>query len=277
MTDHVEGRIAGVRGRMLYWQGWTAQEPARGVVVIVHGLHEHGGRYAWAGQQLAAAGFPAYAIDHAGHGRSDGVPGQIGRMSQVVDGVDALVTEAGRRHPGVPRFMLGHSLGSLIALQYLTGNPQQMHGLITSGCALVPTVVSPAERVLAKLLSAVLPGLPITPLDSAQVSRDPAVVDYHRTNALMVHSKIRARTGAEALATVDALPAQLGRLRLPLLAMAGSADALADPAGSRLLAEKAGSTDKTLIIYDGLYHEILNEPEKQAVLDDIVTWLEKHR
>jgi len=88
---------------------------------------------------------------------------------------------------------------------------------------------------------------------------------------------IRARTGAEALATVDALPAQLGRLRLPVLAVAGSADALADPAGSRLLVEKAGSTDKTLIIYDGLYHEVLNEPEKQTVLDDIVTWLEKHR
>lgn len=147
MIKHAEGQLPGTGKNKLYWQGWVdGSASTRGVVLVLHGMHEHGGRYAWLGHQLATLGYPVYAIDHAGHGRSDGPRGQLDRMSAVTDGVDALITLASFRHPDVPVFLLGHSLGALITLQYVTGNPQQLNGVILSGPPLVQDV-SPAQAL----------------------------------------------------------------------------------------------------------------------------------
>lgn len=275
MTNHIEGTLTGAHNRELYWQGWIPEDEVQAVVVVSHGLHEHGGRYEWVAQRLAEQGYAAYAIDHVGHGRSAGVRGQIGRMSDVVDGVDAMITEASTRHSGVPRFLLGHSMGALVALQYVIGNPQELRGLIVSAGPVIIDAGSPVERAAAKVLTRVAPNLGVVVLDSAAVSRDPDVVAYHETNPLMVHGKVRARTAAEMLTTADQVQAHLGRIRLPLLVMTGTADTLADPAGSQLIIDRVSSTDKSLKTYEGLYHEILNEPEKQVVLADIVEWIKE--
>jgi acylglycerol lipase len=275
MTEHVDGTIAGTRARRLYWQAWKPAdgEQVRAVVVMVHGVHEHGGRYEWVGRQLADCGFAGYVIDHAGHGRSDGRRGQIGRLSEVVRGVDRLVELASGRHPRTPVFLLGHSLGALVALEYVAGQPRHLSGLALSAVPLVPDAISPVQRVAARLMSAAAPNLKVVPLDSSEVSRDPDVVEYHRTNSLMVTGRLRARTAGEALASLNRMPARLGAVRVPVLVMTGTADKLANPAGSKLVMQGVGSPDRTLRTYPGLYHEILNEPEKDIVFADLAHWL----
>jgi len=277
VIEHVEGQLPGAGKSKLYWQGWVDDSAStRGLVLVSHGMHEHGGRYEWVGHQLAAQGYPVYAIDHAGHGRSDGPRGQLGRMSEVVDGVDALLTLASSRQPDVPRYLLGHSLGALITLQYVTGNPQALDGVVVSGPPLVQDVISPVQAAAARVMSRVAPNLGIAELESTLVSRDPEVVHYHHTNPLMVRGKVRARTAAESMAAVNGIRHRLPRLRVPLLVMVGMEDKLVDPAGADLAMELVGSTDKALKRYVGLHHEVLNEPEKEVVLGDLVQWLKEH-
>jgi acylglycerol lipase len=277
MIEHAEGQLPGTGKNKLYWQGWVDDSAStRGVVLVSHGVHEHGGRYEWVGRQLAAQGYPVHAIDHAGHGRSDGPRGQLGRMAEVADGVDALITLASFRHPAVPRFLLGHSLGALITLQYVTGNPQALDGVILSGPPLLQDVISPVQAAAARVLSRVAPNLGIAELNSTLVSRDPEVVAYHHTNPLMVRGKVRARTAAESMAAVNGIRQRLPRLRAPFLVMVGTEDKLVDPAGADLAMDLVGSTDKTLKRYVGFYHEVLNEPEKEVVLGDLVQWLKEH-
>lgn len=277
MTEHVEGWITTARGRKLYWHGWTSGEPVKGVVAIAHGLHEHSARYEYVAERLVAAGYPVYAIDHAGHGRSDGKRGDLSPLSDVVDGIDKLITLAGERHPGVPRFLLGHSAGGLFALQYATGSPQEeLRGLILSAPAVDISIVTKAQRSIMKVLARVAPRLPVVPLDSNLVSRDPDVVHYHATNPLMVRGKARARTVYEGVIGADSIPTRLARLKLPVLVLTGTEDKLVAPAGAKLVAEKAASDDVTYHEYDGLYHEILNEPEKDKVIADVLSWLSAH-
>jgi acylglycerol lipase len=276
MTDHADGKLAGAGDRKLHWQSWIGSDTSKGVIVLVHGLHEHSGRYDWVATRLADAGFAVYAIDHAGHGRSEGQRGQIGRMSEVVAGVDALLALAAGRHPGPAPFIVAHSMGSLITLDYLVGNPQELRGVVLSAPPLVQDVASPVLVKVAKLLSVVAPNAPTVELDSETVSRDPEIVEYHRTNPLMVKGKIRARTGAEFIDAVDRVKSGLAKVTQPILVIAGSADKLVKPEGAEIVVEGAGSTDKTLKIYDGLYHEVFNEPEKETVIADVIAWLGEH-
>lgn len=276
MTEHVEGWITTARGRKLYWQGWTSGEPVKGVVAIAHGLHEHSARYEYVAERLVAAGYPVYAIDHAGHGRSDGKRGDLSPLSDVVDGIDKLITLVAERHPGVPRFLLGHSAGGLFALLYATGSPQGLGGLILSAPAVDISIVTPVQRKVLKALARVAPQLPMIRLDSNLVSRDPDVVHYHATNPLMVRGKAKARTAYEGVTGADSIPTRLARLTLPVLVMTGTDDKLVAPAGAKLVADKAASDDVTYREYEGLYHEILNEPEKDKVTADVISWLSAH-
>jgi alpha-beta hydrolase superfamily lysophospholipase len=277
MTEQVDGAFAGASGGRIRWQGWVPPQPPKGVVVIVHGLAEHGGRYAHVAEHLAAHGYASYAHDHHGHGRSAGTRGNIDRMSHVVTDLETMIRSASGRHAGAPLFLYGHSMGGLIALVYATGDPVPMHGLILTGAAVHVEVGSGLERVAARLLSVIAPNLGTRKLDAALVSRDPAVVRNYESDPLNYRGKVRLRTGAEMLRAADELPAGLGRLTCPVLLLHGSLDGLTSPSGSQLVAERVSSSDVTLKVYDGLYHEVHNEPEKDTVLGDIVRWLDKHR
>ena len=259
------------------WQGWTVDAPV-GVVVIVHGLHEHGGRYAAVAARLARAGYASYAVDHPGHGRSPGTRGNIGSMAGTVDGVAALVRLAAQRHPGLPLFVYGHSLGGLIALQYLTGTPDAgIRGAVISAPALDTSAASGVQRRVAPLLSRLLPDLGVLSLDAETISRDPAVVADYKTDPLNYTGKVRARTGSEMMLTVAAMPQRLRSLTMPLFVLHGGADRLVPTAASEMVPAHAGSPDLTRTVYPGLFHEPHNEPEKEQVLDDVVEWLDAHR
>ena len=270
---HAEGRLASG----LYRQSWTVEDPL-GVVVLVHGAHEHGGRYRHVAERLAAAGYATHAVDHPGHGRSPGRRGNIGSMAAAVDGVAELVRTAGQQHPGVPLFVYGHSLGGLIALQYLTGTPDaRVAGAVLSAAALDTSAANAVQRTLAPLLSRFLPDLGVLQLDAEAVSRDPEVVRDYRTDPLNHNGRMVARTGAELMTTALAMPRRLPSLTLPLLVLHGTADRLVPPAASEVVRAHAGSPDLTVRTYAGLFHEPHNEPEKDDVLADVVAWLDAHR
>lgn len=270
---HAEGTLPNGQ----YCQSWTNDEvPARGVVVLVHGVHEHGGRYAHVGEQLATAGYPVYAPDHPGHGRSPGTRGNIGSMAATVDGVDATARMAAERQPGVPVFVYGHSMGGLVALQYITGTPIELRGAVLSAPAMDVNAANPVQRAMSGLLSRFAPNLGVLRLDPTAVSREPDVVRDYRTDPLNYHGKLRARTGTEMLRTTLAMRPRLEALRLPLLILHGTADRLVPSSASDYVAAHAGSDDITVKTYQRGYHESHNEPNKQAVLDDIITWLNAH-
>lgn len=260
-----------------YWQGWAVPDPV-GVVVLVHGVHEHGGRYGHVAERLGAAGYASYAPDHPGHGRSPGRRGNIGSLAAAVEGVAQTARAAADRHPGVPLFVYGHSLGGLIALQYLTGTPDaRVAGAVVSAAALDTSAATAVQRTLAPLLSRVLPDLGVLRLDAEAVSRDPEVVRDYRTDPLNHNGRMVARTGAELMATALAMPRRLPSLTMPLLVLHGTADRLVPPAASEVVRAHAGSPDLTVTTYEGLFHEPHNEPEKDDVLADVVAWLDAHR
>jgi acylglycerol lipase len=276
--EHVEGKFAGAKGLEIYWQAWREQAPARAVVVISHGAGEHSGRYGRPALALAEVGYPVYALDHRGHGRSEGRRALVDRLDNAAADLDLLIDLARREQPDVPLFLLGHSLGGTIALRYALCHQDKLDGLILSGPVAAIDLPPAPVRLVAKALSAALPWMPALGVDPAVVSRDPAEVEAYRSDPLVHHGKLPVRTVAEIAAATESFPGQVASLTLPLLLVHGSEDRLAPVRGSRMVYERASSLDKTLEIYDGLFHEVLNElPEDRArVLADIIAWLNAH-
>ena len=273
--EHAEGRLGGAGGVEIAWRAWLPAGEARAVVVIAHGAGEHSGRYPHVGERLVDAGYAAYALDHRGHGLSGGRRALVDRMDHVVADLDTFVTLASSRHPGRPLHLLGHSMGGCIALVYAGRHQERLSGLLLSGA--VARLDAPAAlKVVVRGLSRVAPALGVVAVDPALVSRDEAVVRAYREDPLVFHRKLPARTLAEMADAADRFPASVGALRLPLLVMHGGADAIVPADGSRMVHDRAGSADRTLRIYEGLFHEILNEPERAAVLADITGWLDAH-
>jgi acylglycerol lipase len=271
--NHVDGRFTGAGGVDIHWQSW---QPAttRAVVVIAHGAGEHSGRYEHVARRLVDAGYAVYALDHRGHGRSAGRRALVDRMDRAIADVRTLVGRAASENPGRPLFLLGHSMGGTISIAFAARHQDELAGLALSGPVAVLEAASPAMRVVASVLSTLTPNLGVFGVDPSLVSRDPEVVRAYRDDPLVFHGKLPARTVAELAAAVGRFPAEVPHIRLPLIVMHGTKDALAPVAGATMVHERAASTDKTLRLYEGLYHEILNEPEKQTVLDDLLSWLD---
>jgi acylglycerol lipase len=242
--------------------------------VLAHGASEHSGRYAWVGEQLAERGYALYALDHRGHGRSEGPRAVIDRMDHAVADLDDLVGLAGSEHPGVPLFLLGHSMGGCVALAYTFHHQERLDGLVLSAPLAALEAAPAVVRVIGRLLSEVAPRLGVVAIDSSGVSRDPEVVRDYDADPLNHHGRLPARTCEELAATIRRLPTDVGTLKLPILTMHGTADRLTPPEGSEMIVENSGSGDVSIIRYEGLFHELLNEPERERVLDDIVGWLE---
>jgi acylglycerol lipase len=268
-----EGRFAGIGDLEIYWQAWLPDAPPRAIVLIAHGGAEHGGRYAWTAGQLVARGYAVYAIDHRGHGRSDGPRAYVDRVEHAVADLHTLAGLVAERHPAAPVFLLGHSMGGLIALDYALNHQDELSGLVLSA-PLAVLDANPATRLASRALSAVAPRLPVYKIDGTTVSRDPEVVRAYDADPLNHRGMLPARTVGELATTVAGFPERLPQLRLPILVAYGTGDRLVDPTGSVLVAERAGSEDVTVIPYDGLYHEILNEPERDRVIADVAGWID---
>jgi alpha-beta hydrolase superfamily lysophospholipase len=271
--NHETASLDGARGRRIFWQSWMPATPPRALVVIVHGASEHSDRYRHVASALVDDGYGVYALDHRGHGRSEGPRALIDRLDYAVADLDQLVVRARDAHPGRPVFMFGHSMGGTVAVRYAVSHQQRLSGLILSG-PLAALEAAPAPmRAVGKLLSAVAPRLPLIAIDASLVSRDPDVVSAYQSDPFVHHGRLPARTVAELAEAIDRFPVAVSAITVPTLILYGTADKLCPPAGSQMLSERIGAADKTLKPYPGLYHEIVNEPERDEVLADIRTWL----
>ncbi|WP_459545090.1 alpha/beta hydrolase [Nocardia sp. X0981] len=262
-------------GQRISRRSWIPAAPVRGVIVLVHGVAEHSGRYDYVGRALAAAGFAVHALDHVGHGESAraGAAANLGSIDGAADAVAALLDLARTEHPGVPAFLLGHSMGALITLRLATRAPLDVAGVVVSAPPLIIDAGNPVQRLFAPVLTRLAPNLGVLKLDSSQISRDPAVVAAYDADPLVFRGKLPARTATEILTTAGRVLADLPRLRVPALVLHGTADAIAAPASTDRIEQHAGTTDLTIRRYEGLYHEVFNEPERDTVLADVLTWL----
>ena len=261
----------------LYRQSWRPDATPRAALLLVHGLGEHSGRYVHVARALIDRGVVVHAVDHYGHGKSDGQPGFVERFSVYLDGVRALLNHARETDPGVPVYLLGHSMGGLIAAAFLCTSPAELRACVLSGPAFRVEPEPPALlRWLNRLLSVLAPTAPMVRLDPGGVSRDPDVVKAYVSDPLVFHGKLSARLIAEMMGAMRDTLDRAGTIELPLLVLHGEEDRLTAPQGSAEFCARVASVDKTLTTYPGLYHEIFNEPEKDAVLADMTGWLEAH-
>ncbi|CAM3099274.1 alpha/beta hydrolase [Skermania piniformis] len=270
-----EGEFAGFAGP-IHWRAWLPDTPAKAVVVLVHGVAEHSGRYGHVAQTLTDAGYAVYAHDHHGHGRSAGKPANIESLDGLADDLGEMTAVARSEQPGLALFLIAHSMGALTTLYYLTRDPAPLAGVVLSAPPLEVPVVNPMLRAASGVLTRVTPNLGVLKLDSSMISRDPAVVRDYDTDPLNFRGKLPVRTGAEILRITELVGERLPRIDVPMLVLHGTADRLADISGAELVATKIGSTDFTFTRYPGLYHEVFNEPERAQVLNDTVSWLDAH-
>jgi acylglycerol lipase len=262
-----------VDANRLFWQAWDPDESPAGAVVVVHGVAEHGGRYAYVAERLGSEGYVTYAIDHRGHGRSDGPRALIGRFDYLVEDLRLFVTRVTEEQGGRRPFLVGHSLGGAVALTLAIRHGADIAGVAVSGPAVATEAVPIALKGVAAILAAIAPRLPVLKIEAGAISRDPEVVRAYRCDPLNHNDRLPVRTLAEVLHSMDAMPRRVGALRSPLLLLHGSDDRLCPPDGSRMVHALATSHDKTLKIYDGLYHEVFNEPERAKVVGDLVAWI----
>jgi len=268
-----ESTFEGADGVEIFWRAWLPEGDPDAIVVISHGVSEHSGRYGHVAADLIGHGDAVYALDHRGHGRSEGDRAVIDSLQNAVADIDTLISIASGQHTGKPIFLLGHSLGGCLALAYALRHQDRLAGLILSAPVAVLEAASPVQLLAARLLSRVAPKLGAYSVDADAVSTDPAVVRDYETDPLNHHDKVPVRTLAEVAAEVETFPERLPSLRIPLLVMHGSEDTLVPLEASRTVEELAGSADKRLVIYPDMRHEILNEPEQDKVLTDIDNWL----
>lgn len=269
-----KGALLTTDGLHLYTQKWTAPEP-RAAVLLVHGYGEHSGRYGHVARALRATGATVFAYDQRGYGRSDGPRAYIDVFDRYLDDLQIVIDHVQREAPDVPLYLFGHSMGGGVVLLYaLERRAPGVDGLILSSPAIeVDPDIAPLLRGVARGVGQVLPWLPVVRSPEGAISRDPDVVAEAEADPLNYHGRVLARTGAEMLRASQRIQTRASDLALPFLIFHGTADVLTSPYASKRLYETAPSSDKTLYLYDDLYHETFNEPERETVIGDVCAWL----
>jgi len=267
-----EERFDGVGGLKIFVRSWRPEGPARAVVVVVHGFNSHSGEYAWVAEQFVAGGVGVYAPDLRGRGRSDGERFFVDRFADWVDDVGVAVTLAKAREPGVPVFLLGHSAGGVVSCVYALERQSELAGLVCESFAHELPAPDFALAVF-KWLSHVVPHAHVLRLKNEEFSRDPVVVRAKNEDPLIANEIQPTQTLAEMVRADERLRKAFPRIILPVLILHGTADKATRPSGSRRFYDTAGSADKTLKLYEGHFHDLLNDIGKEAVMDDIKGWV----
>jgi alpha-beta hydrolase superfamily lysophospholipase len=268
-----EERIDGAGGLKIFVRSWRPDGKPRGVVAICHGVNSHSGYYLWVGEQLAASGLAVYALDLHGRGKSDGERFYLEKLGDYLDDVDALVKLAKSREPGLPLYLLGHSAGGVISCVYTLEHQAELAGLICESFAF--QVAAPDFAVaVVKGLSHLAPHAHVLHLKFEDFSRDPEAVDAMNNDPLIAHETQPTKTVAELARADDRLEREFPLITLPVLILHGTADKVTRPGGSQLFYDTAGSTDKTLKLYEGHAHDLLNDIDKEVVMADIKSWID---
>ncbi len=271
---HIEGNLKGVRDTDIYYQGWLPDGNVKAVLLIVHGVGEYCGRWMNIVNYFVPLGYGVYGLDHIGHGKSGGArelikgfedfTGPLGQYYQMVKGWQ----------PGKPIYIYGHSMGALITLFYLLDHQADFKGAIISAPPVkIPENISPLTISIGKILATVAPRTGILALDTSGLSHDQQVVTAYNTDPLVFHGKITASISAGMLKAMLRVNEEAASISLPIFIMQGSADRIVDTTGAKLIYDKVGSKDKTLKMYDKLYHEVHNEPERDTMFADLKSWL----
>jgi alpha-beta hydrolase superfamily lysophospholipase len=259
----------------IYYQGWLPEGDPRAVLLVVHGLGEHSGRYGNLVEHFLPKGYAIYSYDHIGHGRSEGEREMVESFTDFTKTLRIYYQMVKEWQPGKSIFLIGHSMGGTIATYYLLDYQEDFKGAVISA-ALVRKgdSVSDFTVFMGKVMSRIAPRFGVLPLDPKTISKDPEVVNAYINDPLVFHGKSPARLGTELLAAMARITSEVEKIQIPFITLQGSEDALVDPIGAEMLHDRASSPDKTLKIYPGLYHEVFNEPEKDQVLQDVEHWLE---
>lgn len=272
--QHTEHTFTSSDGLSIYRQAWLPEGEARAVVLLFHGLGEHSGRYAHVATALADAGYAVHALDHRGHGKSEGLRVYVKSYDEFLRDLVQFRGIVQGEHPGLPLVVLGHSMGGNLAVGHVLANQEGVRALALSGPALKPgDSLSKWKLQLLLFIAKVAPKLRPEALDASAISRDPAVVAAYRADPLVYTGKISAGLGAALIRAMRSFPDRYPTLRLPLLLLHGTQDQLADIGGTKELERLAVNAQITTHYYEGLYHEIFNEPEQATVIADLLAWL----
>lgn len=261
----------------LYYRQWpTSHVIDSKTVLLVHGLGEHCERYAPLAAALNDVGFNVCSMDLPGHGKSEGTRGHIDSFKDYHQAVLGLRAKIADWYPNQKVFLLGHSMGGLISTQLLLDHQDLFAGALLSGSAIQSPQTPPAWQIfLMKLISKVAPKAGMLELDASCISRDPEVVNTYMNDPLVNKGKLSAKFLVGMFGAMNECKKRASAISLPIRIMHGGGDVMTAPAGSELLYNTVSSTDKELKIYDGLFHEIFNEPEAPEIYKEIVNWLVK--
>jgi len=267
-----ERTFEGVGGVRIFSRSWRPQGAGRGIVILIHGFNSHSGYMAWPAEQFESNGFAAYALDHRGRGKSEGERFYVEKFSDWLGDVDKLVEIARSENPGVPVYVLGHSVGGVIASSYVFEHQPEIAGLICESFAFdvgLPNLVQLALEGASYLV----PHLPLYSLKNEIFSRDPDVVAKMNNDPLIANEKQPAETASEVLKAAARLKENMPSFNVPVFIIHGTDDKATRPEGSRYFYENVGSEDKTLKLYEGGYHDLLNDIDKETVMADILAWV----
>jgi len=269
----IEERVESIGAPSIFLRSSHPATDSRGVVVIVPGFNSHSGYYLWVMEQLTAIGLSVYALDLRGRGQSAGERFYVGAFADYVSDVAGIVTLAKSRAPGVPLFLLGHSAGGVVSCLYVLEHPGEVSGFICESFAYQLPAPDLALAVL-KGLSHVAPHAHVLKLNNEDFSRDPQAVQAMNRDALIAHETQPAQTLAAMVRADERLKGEFPRITLPMLILHGTGDKAAKPSGSQFFYDTAGALDKTLKLYDGHFHDLLNDTGKEAVMTNIIRWLD---
>jgi acylglycerol lipase len=273
MNTLKEEKVSQPNGPAIFVRYWRSAKKVRGVVVVVPGFNSHGGYYHWFASQLMDSGLAVYAVDLRGRGQSDGDRFFVDSFSEYVSDVDVVIAKAVSQHAGLPIFLFGHSAGGVVACLYALENQNRLAGLISESFAHELPAPEFALAII-KGLSHIAPHAQVLRLKNEDFSRDPEVVKAMNNDPLIAKESQPSQTLAALVRADEKLKRSFSQLNLPVLILHGSNDKAAKPNGSKYFYEHVGSTDKTLKLYDGSFHDPLNDLDRESVMRDIATWID---
>ncbi len=276
-VEHLEGFAQNAGGPSIYWQSWVPSQP-HAVLLFVHGLGEHSGRYTFPMGYFSQRGFACWALDLRGHGKSSGRRVHVQSFDDYRRDVFLVLTKARQHHDGLPVFLVGHSMGGLVALRFFLDHPHLLTAAVLSSPALgahPDQRPSRALQILARILSRLAPRLLFSSdLDANAISRSPEVVQAYRDDPL-VSDRVSARWFTSIEDAMQEIGGRTQDVSKPILLMQSGADRLVDASASRQWADRAASDWVEYVEWPGLYHEMFNEPERDEVFRKMEDWLAK--
>jgi len=269
--NHQEGFFNESR---IFYQAWLPESDSKAVLLIIHGLAEHSGRYMNVVNHFIPLRYAVYGFDHIGHGKSGGARVYVERFQDFTDTIKTYYDMIQTWQPGKPIFIIGHSMGGLITAVYLLDHQQDFAGAVLSGPGVkIPDHISSGTITIAKIFSRLVPKLGLIKIEADGISRDPAVVREYINDPLICTGKVTARLAGELLGATQRITAEADKITLPVLIVHGGADKLVGNDASRLFHDRISSVNKTIKVYPGLYHEVFNELGWRSVLRDVEQWI----